>query len=135
MPTETTRIPLGEEGYARLQVERRRKWATVSLDLWPSEFDLKTEAADQGREQLHEYVLAFRDRGDQAKPRWKGFPRRGLFWGCGPDYTFVGPIPKEDAEQVTGIMLGLLDPANLEDHLRRAVREAMGHREQENATN
>ena len=100
--------------------------------MWPSEFDLKPQAADQGREQLNEYVFALRDRCEQAKPRWKGFPRRGVYWGCGPDYTFIGPIPQEDVEQVTGIMFSLLDPANLEDSLDRAVREAMGHCDQEN---
>ncbi len=116
MPTETTQIPLGDDGYARLDIRRGRRWATVLLDLWPSNFNLTEEGREQGRQLIEGYMDGFKKRCRPAgSRRTVGFPRQGIGLSAGKSLVHLGPIPKEDAQQIADMFIGLLDPANLED--------------------
>ena len=116
MPTETMKIPLGEDGYARLDIRRGRRWATVLLDLWPSNFNLTDKGRGLGRQLIESYMDDFKKRcRPVGSSRTVGFPHQGVGLGAGKSLVHLGPIPKENAQQIADMFIGLLDPANLED--------------------
>ena len=112
MPAETTQIPLGD-GYARLDVRTGQRWTSISLDLFPARHNFTKAGIKDGLTQVEGYVLAFRNRCRRAG--WKGLPRGGVVYGCHASGVELGPIPKREADQAVEMIVGLLDPANLED--------------------
>ncbi len=112
MLVQLTRIPIGD-GYARLDVRTGQRWTHISLDLFPARHNFTETGVKDGLTQIEGYVLAFRNRCRRAG--WKGLPRGGVVYGCHANGVELGPIPKGEADQAVGMIVGLLDPVNLQD--------------------